>query len=118
MPTELLTLQNLSSTPKLQQLNGTLEHKKRKKWIQRIANNLAFALQIPEGDQLTFILGYGECHSNHQALYAWVEEQIESHHLLEKENNQELFDTLKQQLQWQLSTTMDDYHYLMVQGGF
>ena len=115
---ELLAIQNLTESTQLTALkaNQVVQNKLNRKWIQRLTNNLAFALQIPEGDHLTFILGYGECTSNHQALYAWVEEQIESNHYLEKENSNELFNTLKLQLQHQLSTPFDEYPLL--QGGF
>jgi len=97
-----------------QKVQQAIDSKQHHRWIQRITNNLAFALKIPEGDHLTFILGYGECFSNHQALYAWVEEQMSSYPILDKSQSEDLFYTLKQQLHDHLNLHLDN----MMQGDF
>ena len=43
---------------------------------RRLANAMQFALQIPEGDDLVFLIGKGNECSNLAALETWVEETL------------------------------------------
>ncbi|MDR9500117.1 MAG: hypothetical protein RI556_13145, partial [Hydrogenovibrio sp.] len=46
--------------------------------IERLAHNLEYLIGLdPQRDHVTFILGHGECPTNHQALVAWLYEQLD-----------------------------------------
>lgn len=66
--------------------------------VKRIVNNLMYLFNIQAGDYITFVLGYGHCRSNEQALQSWVLEQLEDHQLKSKELLPYLVEKLKTQL--------------------
>lgn len=115
---ELLTRQNLAESPELSeltaQINQDLKSRRHKRLLQRLANNLITALRIPEGDHLTFILGYGNATSNYQAVYYWVADQFENSGWSSRGDNDALFIQLKEALHHHLSYAMTDYD---TQGG-
>jgi hypothetical protein len=46
--------------------------------MERLAHNLEYLTGLdPQQDQVTFILGHGECPTNHLALVAWLHEQLD-----------------------------------------
>ncbi len=47
--------------------------------VMRLVNNLKYLFNIQSGDYLTFVLGYGECKSNDEALRYWVMDQLNQH---------------------------------------
>jgi hypothetical protein len=43
---------------------------------RRLAKAMQYAMQIPEGDALVFLIGKGNEHSNLEALETWVRETL------------------------------------------
>lgn len=61
---------------------GLPGHKNEAVWstrlVERLAHNLEYLTGLdPQQDQVTFILGHGECPTNHLALVAWLHEQLD-----------------------------------------
>lgn len=40
--------------------------------VEKMVNNLKYLFNIESGNNLTFVLGYGHCRSNDEALKQWV----------------------------------------------
>jgi hypothetical protein len=61
---------------------GSIDHRNEAIWSHRIIERLARHLEYltsldPLRDHVTFILGHGECPTNHHALVAWLYEQLD-----------------------------------------
>lgn len=66
--------------------------------VRRLVNNLMYLFNIQPGDYLTFVLGYGHCRSNEQALQCWVLNQLTDYPCDQDQVLTVLVDALKEQL--------------------
>lgn len=66
--------------------------------VRRLVNNLMYLFNIQPGDYLTFVLGYGHCRSNEQALQYWVLDQLSQNPTRQDEVLSVLVEALKEQL--------------------
>lgn len=48
--------------------------------LNKLTNNLKYLFNIESGNHLTFILGYGSCRTNDEALALWVTDQLKQYH--------------------------------------
>lgn len=74
--------------------------------VARLVNNLKYYSNIQSGDHLTFVLGYGECNSNDEALKRWVLSQLES--LQASLTYEQVFSFLKDALRSKLALDVDE----------
>lgn len=66
--------------------------------INRLINNLAYLFNIEGGDYLTFILGYGHCTRNEDALRYWVIDQLQDISINQDDVMNVLVDHLRTEL--------------------
>lgn len=45
--------------------------------LEKMINNLKYLFNIESGNHLIFVLGYGHCHSNDEALKLWVIDHVQ-----------------------------------------
>ena len=60
----------IKNKKRMQMLNPTAST------YRRLAKSMQYAMQIPEGDALVFLIGKGNEHSNLEALETWVRETL------------------------------------------
>ena len=66
--------------------------------VNRLVNNLIYLFNISQGDYLTFVLGYGHCTKNEDALKYWVMDQLAEHSHDSGDVLHHLVEHLKEQL--------------------
>jgi hypothetical protein len=96
-PTPFLVRQHLAN---LNQYSGQnlIEVKRDPEIVSSLVNNLVHVFNIQDGNHLTFVLGFGECSNNKEALQKWVKSQLPIASELD-----ETFKNLKSLLKNQLS---------------
>ncbi|MBD3612326.1 MAG: hypothetical protein HUJ13_07960 [Hydrogenovibrio crunogenus] len=68
------------------------------KVVMRLVNNLKYLFNIQPGDYLTFVLGFGECKTNDEALKYWVMDQLSQEPVGYDDVLRFLIDSLNSQL--------------------
>ncbi|WP_029406956.1 hypothetical protein [Thiomicrorhabdus sp. Milos-T2] len=74
-PPPFLVRQHLAN---LNQYSGhnLIEVKRDPEIVSSLVNNLVHVFNIQDGNHLTFVLGFGECSDNKEALQKWIKSQL------------------------------------------